>query len=78
VADRTPLSLAAGQTQELSVGYLAKARGVDRGLLLVETCGDRCGVTVQLLDNAVRLQFPTGEVLTIVGITDVQTTDYVF
>lgn len=49
VADRTPLSLAAGQTQELSVGYLAKARGVDRGLLLVETCGDRCGVTVQLL-----------------------------
>lgn len=35
-------------------------------------------VTVQLLDNAVRLQFPTGELLTIVGITDVQTTDYVF
>lgn len=49
VADRTPLSIAAGQTQELSVGYLAKARGADRGLLLVETCGDRCGVTVQLL-----------------------------
>lgn len=49
VADQTPLAIAAGQTQELSVGYLAKARGVDRGLLLVETCGDRCGVTVQLL-----------------------------
>ncbi|MFO0729157.1 MAG: choice-of-anchor D domain-containing protein [Myxococcota bacterium] len=50
---QSPLTVPAGATSELSVGYLARARGPDRGSLLVETCGDRCGFRVTINGNTV-------------------------